>query len=139
MMAAEECAAAVHVVGKVMVEMVAHGGLDEAGGLEAGQAVLGLALEMRVADEDAEHQLDAVEHVVGSDVLGLLVADEVAERADALGQRGAQARLVRAAVGRGDGVAIIGFAAVGIERPGDGPLGAALDCPEGSGGSPGGR
>ena len=32
--------------------MVAHRGLDEARRLEAGQAVLGLALEMRVADED---------------------------------------------------------------------------------------
>ena len=31
--------------------------------------------------------------VVGGDVLGLLVADQLAERADALGQRGAQARL----------------------------------------------
>ena len=133
---AEERAAAVHVVGEIMVEMVAHRGLDEARGLEAGQAVLGLALEMRVADEDAEHQLDAVEDVVGGDVLGLLVADELAERADALGQRGAQARLVGAAVGGRDGVAIIAFAAVGIERPGDRPFGAAL-AP--FGGSPGGR
>ena len=57
---AQERAAAVHVVGEEMVEMVAHRGLDEARRLEAGQAVLGLALEMRVADEDAEHQLDAV-------------------------------------------------------------------------------
>ena len=50
---AEERAAAVHVVGEIMVEMVADRGLDEARRLEAGQAVLGLALEMRVADEDA--------------------------------------------------------------------------------------
>ncbi len=123
---AEERAAAVHVVGEIMVEMVAHRGLDEARGLEAGEAVLGLALEMRVADEDAEHQLDAVHHVVGGDVLGLLVADQVAERANALGQRGAQARLVGAAVGSRDGVAIIAFAAVAVERPGDRPFGAAL-------------
>ena len=127
--AAEEGAAAVHVVGEEMVEMVAHRGLDEAGRLEAGQAVLGLALEMRVADEHGEHQLDAVEHVVGGDVLGALVADQLAERADALGQRGAQARLVGAAVGGGDGVAIIAFAAVAVERPGDRPFGAALDSP----------
>src|SRR5205814_8918435 len=64
--------------------------------------------------------------VVGGDVLGLLVADQVAKGADAFGQRGAQASLVGAAVGRGDGVAVIAFAAVGIERPGDGPFGAAL-------------
>ena len=106
--------------------MVAHGGLDEARRLKAGQAVLGLALEMRVADEDAEHQLDAVEDVVGGDVLGALVADQLAERADALGERGAQARLVGAAVGGRNGVAVIAFAAVGTERPGDGPFGGAL-------------
>ena len=123
---AEQRPAAVHIVGEIMVEMVAHGGLDEARRLEAGQAVLGLALEMRIADEDAEHQLDAVEDVVGGDVLGLLVADQLAEGADALGQRGAQARFVRAAVGRRDGVAVIAFAAVGLERPGDRPFGAAL-------------
>ena len=132
---AEERAAAVHIVGEIMVEMVAHRGLDEARRLEAGQAVLGLALEMRVADEDAEHQLDAVEDVVGGDVLGLLVADQLAERADALGQRGAQARFVGAAVGRRDGVAVIAFAAVAVERPGDRPFGAALARR----GSPGGR
>jgi len=40
---------------------------------------------MRVADEDRQHQLDAVEDVVGGDVLGALVANELAERADALG------------------------------------------------------
>src|SRR6185437_14791199 len=80
---AEEGAAAVHIVGEIMVEMVADGGLDEARGLEAGQAVLGLALEMRIADEDAEHQLDAVHHVVGGDVLSLLLANQLAERADA--------------------------------------------------------
>ena len=34
--------------------MVADGILDEARGLEAGEAVLGLALEMRVADEHAD-------------------------------------------------------------------------------------
>ena len=109
-----------------MVEMVAHRGLDEARRLEAGQAVLGLALEMRVADEHAEHQLDAVEDVVGGDVLGLLLADQLAERADALGQRGAQARFVGAAVGGRDGVAIIAFdAALAPQRPGDRPFGAS--------------
>src|SRR5881227_2805964 len=37
---AQERAAAVHVVGEIMVEMVADGGLDETRRLEAGQAVL---------------------------------------------------------------------------------------------------
>src|SRR5689334_5829449 len=109
-----------------MVEMVADGGLDEARGLETGQAVLGLALEMRVADEDAQHQLDAVEDVVGGDVLRLLVADKLSERADALGEGGAEAGFVGAAVRRRDGVAVVAFAAVAVERPGDGPFGRAL-------------
>ena len=68
-----------------MVEMVAHCRLDEARGLETGQAILGLALEVRVADEHAEHQLDAVKHIVGGDVLRLLLPDQLAEGADALG------------------------------------------------------
>src|SRR3954451_14594446 len=42
----EQRAAAVHIVGEIMVEMVAHRSLDEARRLEAGEAVLGLALEM---------------------------------------------------------------------------------------------
>ena len=111
--------------------MIADRGLDEARGLERGQTVLGLALEMGIADEHAEHELDAVENVVGGDVLGLLVADQLTEGADALGQRGAEARFVGAAVGRRDGVAVIAFAAVGIERPGDGPFGASLVVGEG--------
>src|SRR6478672_8260990 len=109
-----------------MIEVVADGRLDEARRLKAGEAVLGLALEVGIADEDAEHQLDAVEDVVGGDVLRLLVADELAESANAFGESGAEAGLVRAAVRRRNGVAVIAFAAVGIERPGDGPFGAAL-------------
>ncbi len=106
--------------------MVADRILDEARGLEAGEAVLGLALEVRVADEHGQHQLDAVEDVVGRDLLRLLVADQLTERAEALGQGSAEAGLVRSAVGRRDGVAVIAFGAVRIERPGDGPFGAAL-------------
>ncbi len=82
--------------------MVAHRVLDQARGLGAGQAVLGLALELRVADEDRQHQLAAGDDVVGGDVLGLLLADQLAEGADALGQRGAQA-LLRACRRRASG------------------------------------
>src|SRR5205814_3262708 len=38
----------------------------------------------------------------------------------------AEARFMRTAVGGGDGVAVVALAAVGIERPRDGPFGAAL-------------
>src|SRR5256885_15528531 len=98
-----------------MVEMVAHRGLDEARRLEAGQAVLGLALEMRVADEDAEHQLDAVERVVGGGVFCALVADQVAERAGGPWQSGAQAGPVGGAVRGGGGGGGKGLAGGGIK------------------------
>ena len=59
--------------------------------------------------------------------LALLLADQLAERADALGQRGAQAGLMGAAVGGRDGVAVIAFdAALAPQRPGDRPFGRAL-------------
>ena len=48
------------------------------------------------------------------------------KRADALGQRGAEALLVGAAVGGRDGVAVIAFAPSRLQRPGDRPFGAAL-------------
>src|SRR4051812_38023600 len=109
-----------------MIEMVAHRGLDEARSLKAGEAILGLTLEVRVADEDAEHKLDAIEDIVGLDVLGALVADEFAERTDALGQRGAEARFVSAAVGRRNRFAVIAFRAVAVERPRHRPFGGTL-------------
>ena len=93
--------------------MVADGGLDEARGLEAGEAVLGLALEMRVADE---HRLSisSTPLKTSSAVMSFafLLPTSSPKRADALGQRGAEARFVGAAVGRRDGVAVIAFAAV---------------------------
>src|ERR1700710_1616976 len=81
---------------------------------------------MRVTDEHAEHQLDTVEDIIGGDVLGLLVADQLAEAADALGQRCAQPGLMRAPVRSRDGVAVVTFRSVGIERPGNRPFGATL-------------
>src|SRR5690242_16276797 len=109
-----------------MDDMVEDGGLDEAVGVEAGEAVRGLALEMGLADEDDELELDVVDDIVGGDVLGFLLADQLGVRADSVRQRRAKPGLVRAAVWGRDGVAIILLAAVGIERPGDRPFGAAL-------------
>src|SRR5688572_15549428 len=101
-----------------MVEMVAHCRLDEARRLKAGEAILGLALEMRVADEYRQHQFDAIEHVVGRDVLCLLLSDQLSESADALRQRGAKTSFMRAAIRCGNGVAIIAFgAALAPQRP----------------------
>ena len=51
----EQRLAPVHMVGQEMVEMVAHGIFDQTRGVGAGQAVLGLALELGIADEDRQH------------------------------------------------------------------------------------
>ena len=57
--------------------------LDEAGRLRAGQPVLGLALELRVANEDRKHHFTAVEHVVSGDLGRLFLSDQFAKCAQA--------------------------------------------------------
>ena len=56
---AEQGPAALHMVGEIMVEMVAHRILDQPRGVGRGQPVLGLALELGIADEHREHDLGA--------------------------------------------------------------------------------
>ena len=65
-------------------------------------------------------------HVVGDDLRRLLVADALAEFAQALRERAAQAVLVRAAVGRRNGVAVGLRERVGIGDPGDRPFDGAV-------------
>ena len=50
----------------------------------ARQPVLGLALELGLADEDREHGGGGAEHVVGRDLADALVAGELAIAAQAL-------------------------------------------------------
>ena len=89
-----------------MVEGIAHRALDDAGGLLGGEPVLGLALERRPADEHREHRRRGSQNVVGRDLGSAPVADALAEVAQALGEGRAQAVLVRAALRRGNGVAV---------------------------------
>ena len=110
------------VAGQPMVERVAQHALDDAGGLRARQPVLGLALELGLADEHRQHGGGGAEHVVGRHLRHALVAGQFAIAAQALGQRGAKARLVRAAVGRRHGVAIGAQEPVVAGDPGDRPL-----------------
>ena len=93
-------------VGQPVVERVAHGALDDARGFLRGEAILGLALEFRLADEHRQHGGGRAHHVVGGDLSRAAVIGQLAIGAQALGQRRAQAVLVRAAVGRRDGVAV---------------------------------
>ena len=110
------------VAGQPMVERVAHHALDDAGGLGAGQPVLGLALELRLADEHRQHGSRGAEHVVGRHLRHALVAGQLAIAAQALGERRAQAGLMGAAVGGRHGVAIGTQEPVVAGDPGDRPL-----------------
>ena len=102
--------------------MVAHRGLDQARRLGGGEAVLGLALELGVADEDRDHRLGAVGHVLAGDLRRLAVADELAVGAQALEERRPKPGLVGAALGRRDGVAVGGDEAVALRGPVDRPF-----------------
>jgi hypothetical protein len=96
-----------------MVEGVADRVLDDAGGLQRRQLVLGLALELRLADEDRKHGRAGRHHVVGGHLRHALgLADALGVVAQAAQQRDAQALLVRAALRGRDRVAIGGGEAV---------------------------
>ena len=71
-------------VGQPVVEGIAHRILDDARGLLGGELVLGLALELGLADEHREHGGGGAQHIVGGDLAGPAVADPLAEIAQAL-------------------------------------------------------
>ena len=91
------------------------------------EPVLGLALEFRLADEHRQHRACAGHHVVAGDggrALALAGAlGVVFQRAQ---ERGAEARLVRAAVAGRNRVAVGGEKAVAVGGPGDRPLDRAV-------------
>ncbi len=102
-----------------LLERRAHGVVDQRLGFGVVQPVLGLALELRIADEDAEHADQAFADVLGGERDAarreVVRVDVVAHRfADA----GAQAVLVRAARAGGDAVDVAAQVLVG----GFGPL-----------------
>jgi hypothetical protein len=101
-----------------VVEVVAQHRFDQALRLERGQLLLGLALEMRLADEDREHAGHLAEHVLGGDVRGAPVLLELAIGAQGLDEGVAQPGLVRAALGRGDGVGVGVEEALALFEPG---------------------
>ena len=109
-----------------MIEMVLDGVFDEPGRFGRGQPVLGLALELRLADEQRQHDLGAGKDIFTRQLAGFLVAGQRREVAQAAGEGGAQAGFMGAAIGRGDGVAVKTRGAFAIVRPGAGPFDRAL-------------
>ena len=97
-----------------MVEMVAHSVFDKPRGFRRGQPVLGLALELRVADENRQHQFGFVEDIFCRNLRGLFLTNQFAKGAQSLCKRSAHARFMRTAIGRGDGVAIPAIGTVRI-------------------------
>ena len=89
-----------------VIEMILDGAFHQAGGFRAGQPVLGLALELRIADEQGEHDLSPGKHVFAGQITGLLAAGQPGIILQAAGQRQPQARLMCAAIGGGNSVAI---------------------------------
>jgi len=109
-----------------VIEVVLDRGLDQLGGGDGDQLLLGLALELRIADEDRQHGAGAAAEVVRVHRAGLLVAGHLGIGLQAAQQAGAQAGLVAAALGCRHGIAVGVEEAVLVERPGDRPFDAAL-------------
>ena len=105
-----------------VVEVIAERALHHAPGLGRGQTLLGLPLELRLAQEDGEERAGAARHVVRVELGRALVAHERAVGPEAPHQRGPHARLVTAACAGGHGVAVGGDEALVVVGPGDGPL-----------------
>ena len=115
------------IAGKPMIERVLDRLFDDARGLGGGQAILGLALELGLADEHRQHAAGAGHHVVRRDRgRALALSHALGVVLQAAGQGAAQARLVRAAVRRRNGIAIRRQEAVDVGGPGDRPFGAAM-------------
>ena len=114
------------VVGEPVVEGVAHRALDDAGGLLRGEPVLGLALELGLADEHRQHGGGRAQHVVGGDLRGALVAGELAVGAQALATAPSAGRSRACRRRRRDGVAVGAHEAVLVGDPSDRPFDRAV-------------
>ena len=110
-----------------VVERILDGLLDDALRFGGGEAILGLALEFRLAHEHREHHGGAHHDVFGGDGGGALaLADALGVILQAAQQRAAHARFMRAAVLRRHGVAVGGQKAVGVGGPGHRPFAGAV-------------
>ncbi len=123
----EKLVGLLRIAGEPMVERVLDRVLDDALRLGGGEAVLGLALEFRLADEHRQHAAGADHDVFAGDPRrALALAGALGVVLQSAQQRRAHAGLVGAAVRRRNGVAVGVEEAVGVGGPGDGPLRAAV-------------
>ena len=115
------------IAGQPVVERILDRLLDDALGFGGGEAILGLALEFRLAHEHREHHRGAHHDVFRGDRGGALaLADALGVILQSAQQRAAHARFMGAAVRRRHGVAIGREKAVGIGGPGHRPFAGAV-------------
>ena len=124
--ALQQQARALGMLGQPVVEVILDGGLDQLGRRHGDQLLLGLALELRVADEQRQHRAGTAAEIIRIHRAGLLAADHLAVGLQAAQQAGAQSRFMAAAFRRRHGVAIGVEETVFVERPGDRPFDAAV-------------
>ena len=91
--------------------MILYLGLDRAGGFRHRQPLLGLPLKLRFADEQRQHDGDAVENVVGGHPAGALIVGELTIPFQTLGQGSADAGDMATAFGRRHRIT------VGVDKP----------------------
>ena len=94
-----------------MIEMIAQGHFNQARGFWAGQPILGLALELRFANEDRKHRRNGAEQIFRRHIGSALFLLELTIGAQAFYQRGPEAGFMRAALRRWDGIGI------GVQKP----------------------
>ncbi len=94
------------ITGQPVVEMVAHCGFNQFGGILGAELFLGLPLELRIGNKDRQHDAAAAKHVFGGDGRCLFLTDHVAIGLDRLCQGIAETGLVCAAKRGRDGVTV---------------------------------
>ncbi len=109
-----------------MIERIAQGAFDQALGVGRRQPLLGLALELRLADEHRDQHRGVGDDVFGRDQPAALLVDELGIGLEAPRQGGPEARFVGAPFRSGHGVAVGLDEAVRLAEagaaPGQGPF-----------------
>src|SRR6185437_12330801 len=102
----EELVRFLRVLREPVIEVIAHDVLHQPRRIRTRQLLLCLALKFRFANEYGKGAAGGRHYVVGRDQRDLAIVLALAMRAQALGERIAEALLMRAALRGGNGVAI---------------------------------